>query len=63
MVREAREDTDRLRMWTEQQLSSSAQTHRHGSEVLRSLLQDKMVVCAYVCVCVGVFVSLSAGLW
>ncbi|CDQ61170.1 unnamed protein product [Oncorhynchus mykiss] len=30
-------------MWTEQQLSSSAQTHRHGSEVLRSLLQDKMV--------------------
>lgn len=50
MVREAREDTDRLRMWTEQQLSSSAQTHRHGSEVLRSLLQDKMVVCIYVCV-------------
>ncbi|XP_014016342.1 protein FAM81B [Salmo salar] len=43
VVREAREDTDRLRMWTEQQLSSSAQTHRHGSEVLRSLLQDKMV--------------------
>uniref|UniRef100_A0A4W5PZL5 Family with sequence similarity 81 member B n=1 Tax=Hucho hucho TaxID=62062 RepID=A0A4W5PZL5_9TELE len=42
-VREAREDTDRLRLWTEQQLSSSAQTHRHGSEVLRSLLQDKMV--------------------
>ncbi|XP_052334486.1 protein FAM81B isoform X2 [Oncorhynchus keta] len=43
VVKEAREDTDRLRMWTEQQLSSSAQTHRHSSEVLRSLLQDKMV--------------------
>ncbi|XP_041760047.1 protein FAM81B [Coregonus clupeaformis] len=42
-VREAREDTNRLRMWTEQQLRSSAQAHRHGSEVLRSLLQDKMV--------------------
>ncbi|XP_055741992.1 protein FAM81B [Salvelinus fontinalis] len=43
VVRETREDTDRLRTWTEQQLSSSAQTHRHSSEVLRSLLQDKMV--------------------
>ncbi|CAB1321541.1 unnamed protein product [Coregonus sp. 'balchen'] len=42
-VREAREDTNRLRMWTEQQLRSSAQAHRHGSEALRSLLQDKMV--------------------
>ncbi|KAF7670347.1 hypothetical protein LDENG_00010160 [Lucifuga dentata] len=41
-LKEAKEQMDTLRKWTEQQLHSSAHTHTQHSEQLRSLLQDRM---------------------
>ncbi|XP_030620533.1 protein FAM81B [Chanos chanos] len=42
-LREMREETSRLREWTNQQLQSSAQRHTHTSQQLETLLKDKMV--------------------
>ncbi|KAL3063064.1 hypothetical protein OYC64_002781 [Pagothenia borchgrevinki] len=39
----AKEQTDSLRKWTEQQLNSLAQNHADRSQELRTQLQDKML--------------------
>ncbi|XP_035021822.1 protein FAM81B [Hippoglossus stenolepis] len=42
-LKEAKEQTDSLREWTEQQLNSFLQTHAQSSQQLCSRLQDKML--------------------
>ncbi|XP_051806383.1 protein FAM81B [Acanthochromis polyacanthus] len=42
-LKEAKEQTEILRKWTEQQLNSSVQTHAQDSQQLRSLLEGKML--------------------
>ncbi|XP_071338741.1 protein FAM81B isoform X2 [Trachinotus anak] len=44
-LKEVKAQTDSLRKWTEQQLSSSVQTHAECGQQLQSLLQDKMAEC------------------
>ncbi|XP_036455087.1 protein FAM81B [Colossoma macropomum] len=41
-LKELEEESARLRRWTEQQLSSTAQTHTEDSHQLRALLQDRV---------------------
>ncbi|XP_026176878.1 protein FAM81B [Mastacembelus armatus] len=41
-VKKAKEQKDVLQKWTEEQLSSSMQTHAESNQQLHSLLQDKM---------------------
>ncbi|GAA6221027.1 protein FAM81B isoform X1 [Lates japonicus] len=41
-LKEAKDQTDLLRKWTEQQFNTSIQTHAQSTQQLRSLLQDKM---------------------
>ncbi|KAM7416513.1 hypothetical protein PAMA_018528 [Pampus argenteus] len=42
-LKEAKEQTDTLKKWTEEQLHSSVQTHAQSSQQLRTQLQDKML--------------------
>ncbi|XP_008287088.1 protein FAM81B [Stegastes partitus] len=42
-LKKAKEQTDTLRKWTEQQLNSSVQIHAQSSQQLRSLSEDKML--------------------
>ncbi|XP_076144486.1 protein FAM81B [Alosa pseudoharengus] len=41
-VKNLQQEAVRLRRWTEQQLQTTAQSHTHGSQQLRSLMQDRL---------------------
>ena len=67
-LKQAREDSDRLRRWAEERLQTSEQTHTQARERLQALLHEQTVQCLRVLfrlgalqLCLFVFSSIKTG--